>query len=117
VLLDATLRCRSAGCGPLAAVATARAFASWPVDDHGLLLHTFHGLRHLACVWQLRDVGIDVVTVSRSMGQASVSFPQNRCLGEAADARELAMGRLDDSWGWECRRWRRAFTPPRPPSG
>jgi integrase len=64
--------------------------AGWPVDEHRLLIHTFHSLRHLACVWQLRDVGVDLVTVSRSMGHASVTFTQNRYLGETSDARVLA---------------------------
>ena len=68
--------------------------AGWPVDEHELLIHTFHSLRHLACSWLLRDVGVNLVTVSRSMGHASVTFTQNRYLGDPDDAHELANDRF-----------------------
>lgn len=72
--------------------------ADWPVDAHGLLLHTWHGLRHLACSWLLNEVGVAPITVSRSMGHASLVFTLNRYVGESDDAREVAGQVLVNYW-------------------
>lgn len=73
----------------------------WPVDQHGRLMWTWHSLRHLACVWQLRDVGIDPAMVSKGMGHGSVTFTLRRYVGTTADSWDIAAQQMRR---WESER-------------
>lgn len=68
--------------------------AGWPVDRDGLLIHTWHSLRHLSCVFLLTDVGVDLEMVSESMGHSRASFTLDRYVGTTDDSRSRAFDRL-----------------------
>jgi len=68
--------------------------AGWPVDEHGLLVLTWHSLRHRAATWQLREVGLDPELVSEGLGHGRVSFTRDRHVGTSRDSRQRAANQM-----------------------